>query len=155
LEENHSQYLSVADNKETLFNVYLNKNKINDPIHSIVEESWEVVKEYMIKKNNSRKEDLKRAVGENKFLSDTNEIWKAIGEGRIQTLFVEQGRFQPAIMKGDEIEYVSEDRRNDPEVIDDIYDEMIEANMDFGGDVVFLPKGELDKFNGFGAITRY
>lgn len=155
LEENHSQYLSVADNKETLFNVYLNKNKINDPIHSIVEESWGIVKEYMIKKNNSRKEDLKRAVGENKFLSDTNEIWKAIGEGRIQTLFVEQGRFQPAIMKGDEIEYVSEDRRNDTEVIDDIYDEMIEANMDFGGDVVFLPKGELDKFNGFGAITRY
>lgn len=155
LEENHAQYLSVADNKETLFNVYLNKNKINDPAHSIVEESWEVVKEYMIKKNNSRKEDLKRAVGENKFLSDTNEIWKAIGEGRIQTLFIEQGRFQPAIMKDDEIEYVSDDRRNDTGIIDDIYDEMIEANMDFGGDVVFLPKGELDKFNGFGAITRY
>ena len=155
LEENHAQYLSVADNKETLFNVYLNKNKINDPAHSIVEESWEVVKEYMIKKNNSRKEDLKRAVEENKFLSDTNEIWKAIGEGRIQTLFIEQGRFQPAIMKDDEIEYVSDDRRNDTGIIDDIYDEMIEANMDFGGDVVFLPKGELDKFNGFGAITRY
>ncbi|SDW71512.1 hypothetical protein [Aequorivita viscosa] len=58
-------------------------------------------------------------------------------------------------MKGDEIVYVSEEQRNDTGVIDDIYDEMIEANMNFGGDVVFLPKGELSKFNGFGAITRY
>lgn len=155
LDENHSHYMSVADKKHSIFEVYLDKNMINDPVHSIVEESWSIVKDYIIKKNNARKEDLKKAVSENKFLSDTNEIWKAISEGRIQTLFVEQGRFQPAIMKGDDIEYVSDDRRNDTGVIDDIYDEMIEANMDFGGDVVFLPKGELDKFNGFGAITRY
>ncbi len=155
LEENQAQYFSGADKKHSLFEVYLNKNKINDPVHSIVEESWEVVKDHVVKMNNARKEDLKKAVGENKFLSDTNEIWKAISEGKIQTLFIEQGLFQPAVMKGDEIEYVSDDRRNDTGVIDDIYDEMIEANMDFGGDVVFLPKGELDKFNGFGAITRY
>ena len=58
-------------------------------------------------------------------------------------------------MNDDEIVYVSNEERNDTGVIDDIYDEMIEANMDFGGDVVFLPKGELTKFNGFGAITRY
>lgn len=155
LEENRNEYMKIADKKHSIFDVYLGKNKINDPVHSIVEEAWAVVKDYVVNKNNSRKEDLKKAVGENKFLSDTNEIWKAISEGRIQTLFVEQGRFQPAIMKGDEIEYVSEERRNETGVIDDIYDEMIEANMDFGGDVVFLPKGELDKFNGFGAITRY
>lgn len=155
LEENKNQYFKIADFKNTLFDVYLNKNKINDSVHSIVEESWAVVKDYMVEKNNRRKEELKKAVGENKFLSDTNEIWKAISEGRIQTLFIQQGLFQPAVMKGGEIEYVSDDRRNDTGVIDDIYDEMIEANMDFGGDVVFLPKGELDKFNGFGAITRY
>ncbi|QAA83197.1 hypothetical protein EI546_07010 [Aequorivita sp. H23M31] len=155
LEENHNEYLKIADLKDSIFDVFLDKNKINDPVHSIVEDSWAVVKNYVIEKNNNRKEELKKAVGENKFLSDTNEIWRAISEGKIQTLFIEQGRFQPAVMNNGEIEYVSDDRRNDTGVIDDIYDEMIEANMDFGGDVVFLPKGELDKFNGFGAITRY
>jgi hypothetical protein len=30
---------------------------------------------------------------------------------------------------------------------------MIERNMGFDGDVVFLLKGELKKFNSFGAIT--
>lgn len=155
LEENHNEYIKVADKKHSIFDVFLSKNKINDTAHSIVAESWEIVKDFLIQKNNERKLELKKAVGENKFLSDTNEIWKAISEGRIQTLFIEQGLFQPAVMKDDEIVYVSNEERNDTGVIDDIYDEMIEANMDFGGDVVFLPKGELTKFNGFGAITRY
>ena len=155
LEENHNEYFKIADLKHTIFDVFLNKSKINDPIHSIVEESWSVVKDYVIEKNNGRKEELKKAVGENKFLSDTNEIWRAISDGKIQTLFIEQGLFQPAVMDNGEIVYVSDEKRNDKGVIDDVYDEMIEANMDFGGDVVFLPKGELTKFNGFGAITRY
>lgn len=155
LEENYNEYLKIADLKNTLFNVYLDKNKINDATHSIVEEAWAVVKDYVIEKNNGRKAELKKAVGENKFVSDTNEIWRAISEGRVQTLFIEQGLFQPAIMNNGEIVYVSDEQRNDAGVIDDVYDEMIEANMDFGGDVVFLPKGELRKFNGFGAITRY
>ncbi len=155
LEENHNEYIKVADKKHSIFDVFLSKNKINDTAHSIVAESWEIVRDYLVQKNNERKVELKKAVGENKFLSDTNEIWKAISEGRIQTLFIEQGQFQPAVMKDDEIVYVSNQERNDTGVIDDIYDEMIEANMDFGGDVVFLPKGELTKFNGFGAITRY
>ncbi len=53
------------------------------------------------------------------------------------------------------ITLVSEDERTKKDVVDDIYDEMIEHNLDFGGNTVFLPKGELAKFNGFGAITRY
>ena len=155
MEENHNEYIKVADMQHSIFDAFLNKNSINDPVHTIVEESWTVVKDYVIEKNNARKEELKKAVGENRFLSDTNEIWKAISEGKIQTLFIEQGLFQPAVMDNGEIVYVSDDKRNDTGVIDDIFDEMIEANMDFGGDVVFLPKGELGKFDGFGAITRY
>lgn len=156
LEENVNQYMKVADLKDTIFPFHVYKNMINEPIHVIVEEAWKMMRDYIIKRNNERKEELRKAVTENKFLSDTNEIWRAIHEGRIKTLFVEQGLFQPAILSEDNvIQYVPEERRDETGIIDDIYDEMIEANMDYGGDVVFLPKGELDKFNGFGAITRY
>lgn len=123
--------------------------------HAIVSEAYRIIETYNIKRNNDRKAELLKAVSENKFLSDTNDIWRAISQGKIQTLFIEQGLFQPAILENDKIVYVSEDQRTDKDVIDDIYDEMIEMNMNFGGDVVFLPKGELDKFNGFGAVTRY
>lgn len=155
VEENFPEYLKIADQKESIFTSSLNKNRMNEKDHAIVLEASKIVEEHNITRNNNRKEELLKAVSENKFLSDTNEIWKAISEGKIQTLFIEQGLFQPAVLENDQITYVSEDHRTDKGVIDDIFDEMIEFNMNFGGDVVFLPKGELEKFNGFGAITRY
>ncbi|WP_236027337.1 AOC03_06830 family ribosome hibernation factor [Gelidibacter pelagius] len=155
VEENYSEYLKVADEKQSIYDTYLNKNRMAEKDHAIVSEAYKIIETYNTKRNNDRKAELLKAVSENKFLSDTNDIWRAISQGKIQTLFIEQGLFQPAILEDDKIVYVSEDHRTDKDVIDDIYDEMIEMNMDFGGDVVFLPKGELDKFNGFGAVTRY
>lgn len=154
-DSNFHEYLKGADQKQSIFDTYLNKNRVDEKAHHIITEAWKIIKEHTIEQNNARKEDIQKAVSQNKFLSDTNEIWKAIKEGRIQTLFIEQGKFQPAIWENDQIEFVSGDLRDKKEVVDDIYDELIEANMYYGGDVVFLPKGELTKFNGFGAITRY
>ena len=155
VEENYSEYVKVADQKDSVFTSFLNKNRMGEKDHAIVLEASKIMEAHNVKRNNDRKAELLKAVSENKFLSDTNEIWKSISEGKIQTLFIEQGLFQPAVLENNEIVYVPEDHRTDKEVIDDIYDEMIELNMNFGGDVVFLPKGELDKFNGFGAVTRY
>lgn len=155
VEENYPEYVKVADQKESLFTTFLNSNRINEKDHAIVTEAWKIVEAHETQKNKERKSELLKAVSENKFLSDTNEIWKGIKEGRVQTLFIEQGLFQPAVLENDEITYVSANQKSDKNVIDDIYDEMIEANSRFGGDVVFLPKESLTKFNGFGAITRY
>jgi hypothetical protein len=152
---NYHEYLKIADQKQSVFDTFLNKNRVDEKAHAIVTEAWKIVQEYTLEKNNARKAELEKAVGQNKFLSDTNEIWQGIKQGRIQTIFIEEGKFQPALWENDKIEYVSDDLRDKKEVVDDIYDELIEANMNYGGDVVFLPKGELAKFNGFGAITRY
>ncbi len=154
-ESNYHEYLKIADQKHSIYDTYLNKNRVDEKAHAIVTEAWNIVKEYTIQKNNIRKAELQKAVSRNKFMSDTNEIWQGIKQGRIQTLFIEQGKFQPAIWDNDKIQYVSDEYRDTKEVVDDIYDELIEANMNYGGDVVFLPKGDLSEFNGFGAITRY
>lgn len=154
-EGNYYEYLKIADQKQSIFDTYLNKNRVEEEAHHIISEAWKIVKQYTEEKNNARKAELEKAVSQNRFLSDTNEIWQAIKQGRIQTLFIELGKFQPAIWENDHIEYVSDDIRNRKEVVDDIYDELIETNMSYGGDVVFLPNGELSEFSGFGAITRY
>jgi hypothetical protein len=154
-ESNFYEYLKIADQKQSIFDTYLNKNRVNEKAHHIISETWKIVKNYTVEKNNSRIAELEKAVSQNKFLSDTNEIWQAIKQGRIQTIFIEEGKFQPALWENDKIQYVSDDLRNKKYVVDDIYDELIEANMNYGGDVVFLPKGVLPKFDGFGAITRY
>ena len=155
VDENFHAYMRVADDKRGFYDTYLNRDGVEDKAGDIVSDAWELVREFTRERNNARKADLKKAVGANRFLSDTNDIWRAIREGRVETLFVERGKFQPAVMDGDHIRYVAQSDKNENGVIDDIYDEMIEENLRFGGDVVFLPKGDLDKFNGFGAITRY
>lgn len=152
---NYHEYLKIADEKQSIFDTYLNKNRVDEKAHAIVTEAWAIVKDYTVEKNNARKQELKTAVSQNKFLSDTNEIWQAIKQGRVQTIFIEQDNFQPALWENDQIQYVSDNLRDRKEIVDDIYDELIELNMNYGGDVVFLPKGELSEFNGFGAITRY
>lgn len=155
VEENYAEYLKIADQKQTIFNTFLNKNRMDEKDHAIISEASKIIAAHLADKNANRKNELSQAVNDNKFLSDTNEIWAAIKEGRVQTLFIEQGLFQPAVIENDAITCVSASHRSDKGIIDDIYDEMIGMNMNFGGDVVFLPKGELEKFNGFGAILRY
>lgn len=152
---NYNEYLKIADQKHSFFDTYLNKNRLDEKAQLIVSEAWKLVQEITITKNIARKADLEEAVSSGKFLSDVNDIWRAIKEGKVKTLFIEQGLFQPGLIEDASITLVSEEERSNKEVVDDIYDELIEINMTYGGDTVFLPKGELNDFNGFGAITRY
>ncbi|MGI9526438.1 MAG: hypothetical protein ACR2MS_04925 [Weeksellaceae bacterium] len=152
---NYERYLEIADEKYSIFNFFLNGNRLDQKASNIVKEAWPLVNDYKKRVNDERKADLKQAVSENKFLVDVNDIWRALTHGRIQTLFIEQGKFQPAIIENDSVQFVDHTFEDRKKVIDDIYDEMIEINLDHGGDVVFLPKGDLEKFNGFGAITRF
>lgn len=154
-EPNYHLYLEVADKKYSIINKFIAQPDADANAGHFVEEAWKLMKDYIVEKNNARKKELLEAVNSGKFYSDVNDIWRAIHRGQVKTLFIEQGLFQPAIVEKDTVSFVSEEERTHKEIIDDIYDEMIEYNLDFGGDVVFLPKGELDKFNGFGAILRY
>lgn len=154
-ESNYNEYIKIADQKNTIFQTYLNGIRLEEKDHAIVKEAWPIIKDYVVERNNNRKAELEKAVGTGNFLSDMNDIWRGIKEGKVQTVFVEQGMFKPAILKNDTIEMVSEDQRDTDNYVDDILDELLELNMSYGGESVFLPKGELSKFNGYGAITRY
>ncbi|MFD2552406.1 hypothetical protein ACFSQP_11315 [Bizionia sediminis] len=157
VEENYSEYLKIADEKHSIIDTFLSRNRITEKDHAIVADAYEVIKTYNRNNTIARKEALQKAISDGRFLNDISDIWKALNKGRVQTLFIEKGLYQPAIIKPDSLEVivVSEFQRTDSNVIDDIYDEMIEINMRYGGDVVFMPKGELEAYNGFVAITRY
>lgn len=154
-ESNYHEYLKVADQKNSIYTTYLNRNRLDDKDHAIVSEAWPLVKEIVKARNLSRIEDLHKAVSTGKFLSDVNDIWRALPEGRVQTLFVQQGLYQPVKIQDNQLVKIPEEEAFTGDVIDDIYDELIEINFNYGGDVVFLPPGQLDDFEGFGAILRY
>ena len=152
-ESNYAEYLKIADRKDKIVG-HLNGNRMQEAAHHIIDAAWPLVKQYNDEKNRERLSELHKAVNTQKFFTDFNEIWKAVNDGRGKTLFVKQGYFQPARLKGDEIELVSPDNYTQANV-DDIIDEMIERNLRSGGDTVFVHNGDLEKFQGLALVTRY
>jgi hypothetical protein len=154
-EMNCAEYLKVADLKESIFPDFMKGNKLYMDANEIIREAWQVVRKQQFEKNRLRKQELEDALASGQYISDANEIWQATTEGRIRTVFIEENLFRPARIDNNTITFVSEEDRNKPGVVDDIYDEIIEATMNSGAEVVFLPKGELIEFNGLGAVTRF
>jgi hypothetical protein len=151
---NFSEYQQIADNKGIIIG-HINKNRNNEKSHHIIPDAWEVVKGLLKDRNEARLAELRTAVGTGKFKSDFNDIWASILAGKGQTLFVEKGYFQPAKLNNGSIELLPAEQAHDTGVVDDIIDEMIEFNLRFGGDTVFLAKEDLADFQGLGLITRY
>lgn len=152
-ESNYSEYLKIADKKETIAG-NVDGNRMNEKAHHIVEAAWPVMKKLNDEKNKQRLAELKAAVNSRNFLVDFNEMWQALKEGRGKTLFVKQGYFQAARLENNHIELVSPGN-NGYANVDDIIDEMIEENLQRNGDAVFVNGDELKKFNGLVLVTRY
>lgn len=152
-ESNYAEFLKIADKKESIVEKVFG-NRINDKSHHIVEVAWPVMKELIKTKNNQRLAELKKAVNSRNVLTDFNEIWRAVSNGQGKTLFVKQGYFQPANIENNHIELVSPGDTKTA-IVDDIIDEMIEQNLRFDGDAVFINGNELEKFNGLALVTRY
>ncbi|MEO8822316.1 MAG: hypothetical protein ABI366_02000 [Ginsengibacter sp.] len=152
-ESNYSEFLKIADNSERIVG-NLFGNRIDDKAHHVVEAAWPVMQKLITEKNNQRLAELNKAVNSRNVLIDFNEIWQAIENGQGKTLFVKQGYFQPAKIENNHIELILP---GDTTVanVDDVIDEMIEKNIQFDGDAVFINGNELEKFNGLALVTRY
>lgn len=153
-ESNYHQYLKVADKKEFIIG-FLNGNRMGEKNYHIIDAVWPEVKKIREEEIKQRLNELNAAAGAGKVLSDLNDIWRAVNEGRGKTLFVKQGFFQPARLNDGVVEVVKESERDVSGVVDDIIDEMIEFNLKSGGDSVFVTGDELDKYQGLALTTRY
>ena len=153
-ESNYSEYLKIADQKD-IFLGNVKGNKMPDKSHHIVSSVWPLVQELQNAQNMKRLAELDEAVNSTKYVTDFNDIWSALNEGRGRTLFVKQGYFQPARIVDNQIQLVAPNMAADPDVVDDIIDEMLEKNLKNGGDAVFIQENELDQFQGLVLVTRY
>jgi len=151
---NFSHYQKIADKKEFIIG-HINGNKDTETAQQIIVDAWEMMQSFVTEKNNSRIAELKKSIPQGKVINDFNEMWKAIQNGRGKTLFVKLGYFQPVIFENNHIQLTDIDNQDQENYIDDIIDEMIEFNMAFGGDIVFVEGNDLDKFNDLALLTRY
>ena len=151
---NFEHYKKIADRKELIAG-HINRNRDDEAPHHIITDAWKVMQKLIKEKQGARIEELEKAVSQGKFLSDMTEMWKALNEGRGQTLFVKRGYFQPAIIDNNSIKLVNEIEVGQKSIVDDIVDEMIEVNLSYGGDTVFLKGDELKDFQNLALIVRY
>ena len=153
-ESNYHQYLKVADLKHIVIG-NLNGNRMEEKAPHIVDAAWPIMQSINEDRNRRRLEELSAAEGSGKVLVNFSDIWRAVNEGRGQTLFVQQGYFQSARLVNGAVELVDEGRVDKTDIIDDVIDEMIEINLKYGGDSVFLSADELKDYRGLALTTRY
>jgi len=153
-QRNFEYYKKIADNKQIILG-FINRNRDDEKAHHIIPDAWEVVKQVTLEKNAARLKELDIAISARKFLSDINDIWNAINQGRGQTLFVKKDYFQAGIIKDDVITLIEQEEVSNKECIDDIVDELIEMNLSYGGDIVFIENNALDTYNNLVLTTRY
>jgi len=153
-ETNYHQYLKEADHPNTIIG-HITLKSFDESPSNLIKEVWSEVKELTIAKNRARISELESALSSGKYLSDINEIWKAAQSGQGRTIFVEEGYIQAVEEKDGVLHLIEFDEINHKGHIDDIVDEIIEHVLKFGGDVVFLEKGSLEKFDKLAMVTRY
>lgn len=152
-EKNVAYFKTVSEHSDIIIGVY--NDSFDKSAQHIVEANYHILEEYVRKKNEQRLSELRKASDAGNVLSDINDIWNAIQEGRGKTLFVQNGYYLPAEIADGIITPVSVEDANRPDVVDDIIDEMVEINTEYGGDTVFIFEGGLEKFNGLALTTRY
>ena len=90
----------MTDKKDLIIG-QINRNRDDEKAHHIVHDAWKVISETIKEKNADRIAELKKSITfSGKFLSDFNEIWTAIREGRGKTLFIKHGFYPPANFSG-------------------------------------------------------
>ncbi|MBK9270476.1 MAG: hypothetical protein IPM48_02675 [Saprospiraceae bacterium] len=151
---NYDHYLKIADHKNRLAG-YVHGNFENTSAHQILNASQEYMTQKTLDAFEEKMNDLAKAQKAGKVVSDTAEIWRAIKEGKGQTLFVQSDLILPAVVMDHQIVLVQKAHSTEKFSTDDLIDEMIEHNILQGGEVVFANNGSLDAYQGLALSVRY
>lgn len=152
IDRNTAHYLNISDQKDIIVGS-INMNGDSPKAHELAADAWPVMKKVLAERQEKAISVLDQAVSDQRFESDLNMIWKAVQEGRGHTFYAEQGYYQPAIIKNGTL-HISDDATA-AGVTDDIIDEISEQTIQFGGKVIFVKDGALEKYHKAALITRY
>ncbi|MFJ8045991.1 chemotaxis protein [Kitasatospora sp. NPDC096147] len=95
---------------------------------------------------------LDKARGRQAFAAGLDEVWQAVGGGRIALLVVEEN-FRTVVR--DDGDHLVPAEAGQPGAREDIVDEVVERALDTGARVAFVPDGTLADSGGIAADLRY
>lgn len=116
---------------------------------------WPLVKEGLAAQRAGVLTELEAAVGGGRSSSTLGEVWRFAQEGRGQTLLVEEGYHEAAIIDATGMHLLPPGEEIGPAVLDDAVDVTIAAVLEKGGRVVFVDDGALAAHGRIALIRRY
>lgn len=120
----------------------------------LVPQVWPIIEGVRDQQREAALKALDTATGEGKVVSTIEEVWRLANEGRGKLLLVEKGYHVPAVVtEGGGLETVAEP--GGTQVMDDAVDEIIEAVLAKGGEVMLMEDGALPNAQRIALTLRY
>jgi Bacterial archaeo-eukaryotic release factor family 3 len=116
--------------------------------------AWPLVSDWLRTESNRAIDRLEDARSSSLYAGGIDEVWSLANDGRVSLLVVEEG-FALAARIMDDGQLDRAVNAEDPAVIDDVVDEVIEAVLLKGGQVVIVPNDHLHMHQHIAAILRY
>jgi len=98
---------------------------------------------------------LEAAVGAGRFAAGLQEVWGMSRDGRVDLLLVEEEYRAPARIAPGGVGLLPPDAEVGPDALDDAVDDIVEAVLAHGGQVVFTDPGSLAAQQQIAAVLRY
>ena len=149
-DRNIQHYVQVADRKNILL-TSIEGSYDEAPTHALAEKTWPAVRRALSERRKLAINQLE-SVGAGMLATDLSEIWKLIHEGRGAHLYVEKDFYHAGVIAGDTLMTTLE---GNEELQNDVIDEIIEATIQFGGQVHFMDNGSLEKYGRAALVLRY
>lgn len=129
------------------------QNSSNEEIYKAIEPS---ILKWREKEQQNTLNKLGEAINKKQYASGIENIWRAAVEKKGRLLIVEKD-FVLAAKKGkDEYTLITDGLdKNDPQVVPDIVDDIIELVLKNDGDIAFVDNGKLTEHQRIALITRY
>lgn len=152
-ENNWSRLLQVAD-KPSIYIGNFSINNNNSASQSIAGEAWQIVNELQEKGRAKAIQEMKKAVGEGKVITDLLDIFLAVQAGRGDLLITHDDYHQAVKMNGQYSFYPVDDVTL-PDVIDDITSEIAWEVISKKGRAIFTDQEEFKSFGNIALKVRY
>ncbi|MGR7002243.1 baeRF3 domain-containing protein [Yinghuangia aomiensis] len=126
------------------------------PPHTLAAEIEPAREAYRTKQIGDLAQRIDAATGRRAMTSGLDEVWRAVLEGRVDTLVVEDGYRETVQVAENHLLPVPDGTpSNGFPVVDDIVDDIAERALDRGAQVYFVPDGELAERGHIAATLRF
>lgn len=126
------------------------------PPHTLAAEIEPAREAYRTKQIGDLAQRIDAATGRRAMTSGLDEVWRAVLEGRVDTLVIEDGYRETVQVAENHLMPVPDGTpSNGFPVVDDIVDDIAERALDRGAQVYFVPDGELAERGHIAATLRF